>query len=246
MAAVGSHFSNIGMPEAARLWSGAGLSLLFPGEPFGMGVPAAAPVVHAEAEPRHAGAPQASTTNHKEQQLDVSHETSPSTSQPQLSTTTPQSDAPRWNATWDGYLAACPPEPKVLFTYWELTDDMGAAPSAARRELWGSLLGKLPWPKGYVGFLPLCEPDDAGIPRPAPDLFWRGVTQLGVGHVVVFGRRAMAELFPARPYGCKRFRMHGVQVTTLPGPHAMLADGPDGPQAKRTVWSALAELAPGR
>jgi hypothetical protein len=82
-----------------------------------------------------------------------------------------------------------------LFTYFELGQDMGGAPDSLRRELLTTIIHLMRWPKGVLGFWPHTEYSGQDI-LPRNDLFWRGVSRLGVKRVAVFGERSLSELLP--------------------------------------------------
>lgn len=124
---------------------------------------------------------------------------------------------------WSIYLQRVSKSPKVVFTYWELHEDLGDSPSAARRAIWARLLKHLAWPVGTVAFWPVCEPTQDTV-RARRDLFWRGVSEFGAGTVAVFGRRAFMALFPDRPFVCRAFTVGGLRIIPLPEPDLLVAE----------------------
>jgi len=145
-----------------------------------------------------------------------------------------------WPAPWGTYLQRVHKTAEVVFSYWELAQDLGDAPDPDRRDLWRRLLAGLAWPAGTVAFWPVCAPE-SGTLLAKPALFWRGVVESGVQTVAVFGRRANLTLFPDRPYRCRPFRLGGIRVLVLPEPADLTAGDA---AAKRLAWDALLALRP--
>lgn len=124
---------------------------------------------------------------------------------------------------WDTYLQRVCKSPRVVFTYWELHEDLGNSPSAARRAIWTRLLKHLAWPSGTVAFWPVCESVQDAV-RARRDLFWRGVSEFAADTVVVFGRKAFMALFPDRPFTFRAFTVGGLRVIALPDPDLLVAE----------------------
>jgi len=132
---------------------------------------------------------------------------------------------------------------RTVWTYWDLGYDMGGMPSAARRELLGKIITKLQdlagWQKGCVTFWPVAALTAHGKLEADTERFWKGVSLTGASHVVVFGRRAFAALFPDQDFECTSFRHNELTVIALPGPGNVLANRHG---CKRTVWDTLRHL----
>ncbi|EPR44014.1 hypothetical protein dsx2_1942 [Desulfovibrio sp. X2] len=152
-----------------------------------------------------------------------------------------ESDGQPWPAPWDGYLQRVRKPARVVFSYWDLFQDLGPEPSRERRDVWRRLLEKLAWPAGTVAFWPLCEPSGQAV-LAKPALFWRGVAELQAATVVLFGKRAGMTLFPDRPFAYRSFsmaRQGGPRVVVLPGPGELVARNV---QAMKLVLSTLQTL----
>lgn len=124
---------------------------------------------------------------------------------------------------WDTYLQHVCKSPRVIFTYWELHEDLASSPSAARRAIWARLLKHLAWPSGTVAFWPVCESVQGAV-RARRDLFWRGVSEFAADTVVVFGRKAFMALFPDRQFTCRGFTVGSLRVISLPDPDLLVAE----------------------
>lgn len=84
---------------------------------------------------------------------------------------------------------------KILFTYFELGQDMGGAPDPVRRDLLATIIYLLRQPKGVIGFLPHTELVKEEL-TPKPDYFRQAATRLGVKAAAVFGENALEILIP--------------------------------------------------
>ncbi|MCA1944467.1 MAG: hypothetical protein LDL30_04170 [Desulfovibrio sp.] len=74
----------------------------------------------------------------------------------------------------------------MVWTYFQLGQDMLQQPHAGRRQLLRELLQALRWPPGSVVFWPLAVPVD-GRHEVNIGLFWRGLRVLGSKTVCCFG-----------------------------------------------------------
>lgn len=124
-----------------------------------------------------------------------------------------------------------------MWTYWELALDFGGEPDGARRQLWANIIKSLPY-KQRVGFWPVSE-FQGGVMLAKPALFWQGVREFGITHVLCFGRRACMTLFPDRAFSLGVFQYGNLTAVILPGPEDML---PDNRQAKAVAWALLKDL----
>ncbi|MFO7802241.1 MAG: hypothetical protein R6V55_08115 [Desulfovermiculus sp.] len=129
----------------------------------------------------------------------------------------------------------------MVWTYWQLAEDLGGSPDAQRRQLFRTILSKLGWPRGSVAFWPLSAYDGHDH-HLRLDLFWSGVQAIQAQIVVVFGTPAFQALFSqTRPsFGFTTTRS-GLQVVHVPGPDDML---PDKREMKNLAWNMLCPLSP--
>ncbi len=129
----------------------------------------------------------------------------------------------------------------MVWTYWQLAEDLGGRPDAQRRQLFRTILSKLGWPRGSVAFWPLSAYDGRDH-QIRLDLFWSGVQVIQAQIVVVFGVPAFQALFSkARPsFGFTTTRS-GLQIVHVPGPDDML---PDKREMKNLAWNMLYPLRP--
>jgi hypothetical protein len=146
---------------------------------------------------------------------------------------------PPWSTVW----STLSPPYTMVWTYWQLSEDLGPSPDQQRRTLFKTILTSLCWPRGSVAFWPLTSyapPDHT----PRLDIFWSGVSALQAQMIVVFGARAFQTIFPERT---PRFGFtstpEGLQIVHVPGPQDML---PDNREMKNLTWSMLCPLGPSR
>jgi len=144
---------------------------------------------------------------------------------------------------WSGLWARLQPPYTMVWTYWQLSEDLGAHSDARRRQMFRTILTKLGWPRGSVAFWPLSAFDRNGH-NLRLDIFWSGVQFLQAQLVVVFGQPAFQTLFPdlAPCFGFTTTQ-DGLQIVHVPGPEDML---PDNREMKNLTWNMLCPLAPGR
>ncbi len=82
-----------------------------------------------------------------------------------------------------------------MWTYFELGQDLGGAADATRRERLQTLMPRLGWPAGCVGFWPVAA-YEGGELVPDGGLFWRGASALEAEYVICFGSRALEVIRP--------------------------------------------------
>ncbi len=146
---------------------------------------------------------------------------------------------PPWSFLWKNLW----PPYTMVWTYWQLAQDIGPAPNRERTQLIKTILAKLCWPKGSVAFWPISS-FDGHRHIPDQDMFWSGVQKLHAQIVVVFGRTAFHALFPDND-PCFGFTTtpDKLQIVHVPGPDDML---PDNREMKNLAWNMLCPLVPGR
>lgn len=144
-----------------------------------------------------------------------------------------------WAAVWK----RLSPPYAMIWTYWQLSEDLGPAADTQRTQLFKTILSKLCWPKGSVAFWPLSRFENH-THTPRLDMFWAGVQAVQAQLVVVFGAQAFRVLFPNKEI---RFGFTntpgGLQIVHVPGPEDML---PDNREMKNLAWNMLCPLAPVR
>ena len=147
---------------------------------------------------------------------------------------------PPWSELW----ARLHPPYTMVWTYWQLPEDLGDHPDPERRQLFRTILAKLGWPRGSVAFWPLSSYAPGRGHSPRPDLFWIGVQSVEAQLVVVFGLQAFRTLFADQraSFGFTTTR-EGLQIVHVPGPEDML---PDNREMKNLAWNMLCPLVPGR
>jgi hypothetical protein len=96
---------------------------------------------------------------------------------------------------WENIMKTVRPGVKILFTYFELGQDMGGEPDPVRRELLTTIIYLLRQPKGVIGFLPHTELVE-GTLAPKADYFRQAAARLGVKAAAVFGERSLQTLIP--------------------------------------------------
>jgi hypothetical protein len=146
---------------------------------------------------------------------------------------------PLWSQLWKNLS----PPYTMVWTYWQLSEDLGPAPDCQRTQLMKTILAKLCWPRGSVAFWPLSTFD--GLQHFSQlDVFWSGVQELQAQLVIVFGALAFQALFPDKT---PRFGFtttpDRLQIVHVPGPDDML---PDNREMKNLAWNMLCPLIPGR
>ena len=152
----------------------------------------------------------------------------------------PQAQAePAYPLPWSKLWASMSPPYAMIWTYWHMALDLGFSPSAQRRSLFNTILARLGWPRGTVGFWPLAAGAENEL-TPYPDIFWSGVQALQAQIVVVFGRQAFSSLFPKSPaaFGFTS-TPEGLQIVHVPAPEDML---PDKREMKNLTWNMLCSL----
>jgi len=146
---------------------------------------------------------------------------------------------PPWSRIW----TMLHPPYTMVWTYWQLSEDLGPAPCLQRQQLFKAILTKLGWPRGSVAFWPLSA-FDGQTHTPHLDLFWSGVQALQAGLVVIFGVQAFQTLFPEKDLRLGfSSTQGGLQVVHVPGPDDML---PDNREMKNLTWNMLCPLVSSR
>jgi len=112
-----------------------------------------------------------------------------------------------WPAAWQEQFKKIRAAP-VVWTYWELGQDLCGSPDPKRRELLQELLKSLAHPPGTHSFWPVALPDRGGdgeqrLEANAP-VFWEGVRLLHGRAVVIMGSQALSSL--ALPEGMLAMR----------------------------------------
>lgn len=144
---------------------------------------------------------------------------------------------PPWSQVWK----KLHPPYTMVWTYWQLSEDLGPAPCLERQQLFKAILSQLGWPRGSVAFWPLSAFDGQGH-VPHLDLFWSGVQAVQAELVVIFGAQAFQTLFPDKGLGLGfSSTTDGLQVVHVPGPDDML---PNNRDMKNLTWNMLCSLIP--
>lgn len=99
---------------------------------------------------------------------------------------------------WPGFLAKVPPNPRSLWTYWDLGADFSGASDPRRANMLRRLLGALELPKGFVGFWPCTVLEQSGLGG-RPQAFLAGLHRIRPVSLVVFGPDCFARLFASTP-----------------------------------------------
>lgn len=232
--------------EGLRPWHESGLRLIFKNE-----FPAAqiAEAERATAQPQHevkqTPAPNVTHGN-------VSHETSRPVPPKRLARrpqkvsreqqvadakpkhhTPPEPTGPQF--PWEEFRPKLHTPSRTVWTYWELGQDFGDAPSAERRQLFANIIKNLHWPSGSITFWPLSATHN-GILLPHAGSFWKGVREANAQTVFCFGEQAFQSLFPGQAFKPGIRQKSGLQVYVLPGPKRMLSGDK---QAKLVAWNGL-------
>jgi hypothetical protein len=143
-----------------------------------------------------------------------------------------------WLGPWKTYHRKLAIPSRTVWTYADLGLDLGTSPDPNRRDLFKLIIHFLKWPKGSVTFWPVAAEGPDGL-IPDPERFWQGVAECRARTVVVFGRRALAMLFPEETFAPRIFSARGLSIVVQPGPSDLL---PDNRQAKKIVWDTLRSL----
>ena len=140
-------------------------------------------------------------------------------------------DPALWPPAWQERLKKSRIAP-VIWTYWELGNDLCGTPDPKRRELLWGLLNDLAHPSGTHSFWPLALPDqDGGVEQElqanAP-VFWEGVGLLHGRAVVIMGSQALRSLaLPDRLLALRPFRQvrhQGRLLIVLPSPDMLIRE----------------------
>lgn len=143
-----------------------------------------------------------------------------------------------WTGPWKAYRKKLVVPSRTVWTYADLGLDLGSSPDSNRRDLFSLIIHFLKWPKGSVTFWPCAAETPQGL-APDPERFWQGVAECRARTVVIFGRRALAMLFPEESFAPRVFHAKGLSIVVQPGPSDML---PDNRAAKKIVWDTLRNL----
>jgi hypothetical protein len=139
-------------------------------------------------------------------------------------------DPASWPAAWQERLKKTRIAP-VVWTYWELGQDLCGAPDPKRRELLQDLLHDLAHPPGTHCFWPLALPgrDGGGEELEAnASAFWEGVRLLRGRAVMVMGSQSLHSLaLPDRMLAMRPFqqdRYQGSLLIVLPSPGMLIEE----------------------
>lgn len=128
---------------------------------------------------------------------------------------------------------------RLVWTYWELDDDMRGKPDTERLSLWRSIMEAKHWTEKQICFWPLAVRHDGdGTADLRVDVFANLLKTFSPRHVLSFGershaalRRHFARFADSLPDGCT--------VQYLPGAEDML---PDNREAKAQAWRCIKNL----
>lgn len=104
------------------------------------------------------------------------------------------------SSLWTDYWNKAAKNPKVIFTYYELGQDLSGGADPQRRVFLKKFLTRLSWPAGTTTFWPVGAFHDNIIHVDA-DLFWRGAVKLMAGYLACFGQRALDVVCPGASIG---------------------------------------------
>lgn len=93
------------------------------------------------------------------------------------------------DAVWRRLEDIAPRRCQVIWTYWELGNDMAASPNVQRRMFLQNLIQLMRLPKGSIGFWPMAVPASGEL-TPSVERFWSGVKRHGALKVCCFGETA--------------------------------------------------------
>jgi hypothetical protein len=133
-----------------------------------------------------------------------------------------------WPAAWRERLEKTRAAP-IIWTYWELGQDLCGAPDPQRRGLLRGLLQDLAHPPGTHCFWPLALPEgDGEQPEANAPVFWDGVRLLRGRAVVIMGSQALGALaLPDRMLALRPFqqvRHQGRLLIVLPSPDLIIRE----------------------
>ncbi len=119
---------------------------------------------------------------------------------PQTPQASPGKKATPFSTLWTQYWNSVTKKPKVIFTYYELGQDLTGNPDPARRSFFQQLMNRLTWPKGTCAFWPMAAYHDNSH-YPDESLFWRGAIKLMAGYMACFGEQALSVICPGAKVG---------------------------------------------
>lgn len=147
--------------------------------------------------------------------------------------------APELPAPFDFYWQRTPRSACIVWTYWELDQDLRGRPDPGRMSLWKAIMLAKKWKEDQVCFWPLAVREDLGSPLSAhPPAMVEAVRFLQPRYVLCFGSEVQRVL--------KEYFLNGTDsfpdtctIVHLPGPGEML---PDNKAAKLKTWRLIQHL----
>jgi hypothetical protein len=134
-----------------------------------------------------------------------------------------------WPAPWRERLAAAR-RGRIVWTYWDLGQDMCRKPDVRRRNCFQRLIADLAHPAGTHTFFPVCLPPAGARDEPTAatrnaGIFWSALGQLEARAVLVMGAEATKTLGLERDMSLWDMRrQHGFFVWRLPEADAVVND----------------------
>ena len=133
---------------------------------------------------------------------------------------------------WTGYLKRVPPSPKLVWTYWELGQDLAGEGDQNRSECWRRLIQNLGWPRGTVGFWPFAIFSGGNL-VPGIEDFLCGLRRIEPRGLVVFGVEPLLACLEAELAGGDLGTWLHRPVHLAPSPSQLVA-GPQDEQERIT------------
>ncbi len=128
--------------------------------------------------------------------------------QPQAPAQQSQQEKFHWPPHWAERLQLTKPG-QVVWTYWELGNDLCGEASDARRGLLRKILTDLKHPPGTHTFWPVALPEQGSLAAHVP-AFWTGADQLGARIIIILGDQATHTLgFETQNIPFSHMRRHG-------------------------------------
>ncbi len=127
-----------------------------------------------------------------------------------------------WPSPWDVYWSKTCQGARVALTYYELGFDLSGSPDARRRQLFREIIKHLGWAKkGIVSFWPMAALNGTTL-VPDPEMFWAGISKLGIKHVACFGNSAASIITPQAQMDQDLVLESGITVHFLESPTEFL------------------------
>ncbi len=142
---------------------------------------------------------------------------------------TPDSEAAQ---VWERYTALLPEKPRVIWSYWELGQDLLGKGDFRRSDLWRHLRGQVRWPNGFLGFWPLSALYNEKL-VPQAQRFFSGIETIDPRYIIIFGQKGFETLFPNERFALGAKPTHGRIIHILPDPEELIAD--EGVAMSRTL-----------